>query len=643
MRTLVALPLAVPLLVAAILVGASPLLRRHRQTRDLMVTLTMAGTTAIAALLIWRSQAAPFVYWFGGWLPRDGKALGIAFQINPIGAGLATMAALLTTAALVYSWHYFEEIRGLFHALLLTFAAGMIGFALTGDLFNMFVFFELMGVAAFGLTCYKREAPTLEGALNFAVTNSIGAFLILLGIALLYARTSALNMAEVGAVLVEQATGAAAAGAMGAATSAGATLAGAVGAAVPGGAPVARPDGLILVAAALIFTGFLVKAAAVPFHFWLPDAHAVAPTPVCILFSGIMVELGIYAIARIYWTSFSGVISPEAGLRPILVGFGTATAVLGALMCFLQRHLKRLLAFSTISHSGVILIGVGLLTPEALSGAILYLFGHGLIKAALFLAVGILLHRTGSVDEFELFGRCHHLPSTGVLFALGGLALAGVPPFGLFTGKSLMEHAGDEAGYIWVAWIALLASLVTGGAVLRAAGRIFLGLGKPEGLEEEAPVETPGQEIHGAEGRTPAVMIGPIVALLTLALLIGVLPWIPGFYEAAAERFQERSLIADVVLHGAIAPPLAGRTSGPEVYTTSSVLYAVGATVGAILLALASLFYDFSDIPGPLGRAVDAGNRALEAFHSGHVGDYVAWITVGVALLGGLFGLVLRS
>jgi multicomponent Na+:H+ antiporter subunit D len=505
----------------------------------------------------------------------------------------------------------------------------MIGFALTGDLFNMFVLFELMGVAAFGLTCYKREAPTLEGALNFAVTNSIGAFMVLLGIALLYARTSALNMAEVGAVLVEQATGAAA---------------GAVGAAVPGGAPlIAHPDGLVLVSAALIFAGFLVKAAAFPFHFWLPDAHAVAPTPVCILFSGVMVELGVYAVARIYWTAFSGVIPPEAGLRPILVGFGTATAVLGALMSFLQRHLKRLLAFSTVSHSGVILIGVGLLTPEALNGAILYLFGHGLIKAALFLAVGILLHRTGSVDEFDLFNRCQHLPSTGILFTLGGLALAGVPPFGLFTGKALLEHAGAEAGYVWVAWTALFASLVTGGAVLRSAGRIFLGLGKPEGLEEEAPVETPELETHGAEGRTPAVMIAPIIALLTLALLLGVLPWIPGFYEAAAERFQEREVIADVVLHGTAAPPLAGRPGGPEVYTASSILYAVSGTLGAILLALTSIFYDFSAIPGPLGRAIGAGNRALEAFHSGHVGDYVAWITVGVAVLGGLFGLILRS
>lgn len=615
MSALATLPLVLPLLMAAIMVGASPLLRRHRQTRDLIVTLTMAVTTALTALLIWRSRASPFVYWFGGWLPRDGKALGIAFQIDPIGAGLATLAALLTTAALIYAWHYFEEIRGLFHALLLVFAAGMIGFSLSGDLFNLFVLFELMGVAAFGLTCYKREAPTLEGALNFAVTNSIGAFLILFGIALLYARTSALNLAEIGAVLAEQTT--------------------------------TGPDGLVVVAAALLFAGFLIKAAAVPFHFWLPDAHAVAPTPVCILFSGIMVELGLYALARIYWIALSGAIPSEAGLRPILLGFGTATAVLGAVMCFLQRHLKRLLAFSTVSHAGVILIGIGLLTPGGLNGAIIYIFSHGLIKAALFLGAGILLHRTGSVDEFELFGRCRRLPGTGILFALGGLALAGVPPFGIFTGKALLELAADDAGYRWVAWVALFASIVTGGAVLRVAARLFLGLGRPRGLEEESPTETPGPELLGAKGRTPAVMTTPIVVLLGLAFLIGVFPGIPSFYAEAAERFQAREATAAVVLgHGAAisipAPAGSPPAGGPEVYTPATTLFGIGGTLGAIVLALTSLVSGRENIHGRVGHALDIGNRALEAFHSGHVGDYVAWITLGTAVLGALFVLVLR-
>lgn len=303
------LPLVLPLLMAAVMVGASPILRRARPVRDLLVTLAMGVTTALSALLIWYSRDSTIIYWFGGWTPREGKALGIAFDIEPIGAGLATLAGFLTTAALTYSWHYFEEIQGLYHSLVLTFAAGMIGFSLTGDLFNLFVFFELMGVAAYGLTCYQREAPTLEGALNFAVTNSVGAFLILIGIALLYARTSALNLVEIGVVLAEG---------------------------VERG-----PDGLVVIASALLLTGFLVKAAAVPFHFWLPDAHAVAPTPVCSLFSGVMVGLGRKGgpeeeapeerpgqeIHGAYGWTPAVMTGPVIGLLAAALGIGVSTAI----------------------------------------------------------------------------------------------------------------------------------------------------------------------------------------------------------------------------------------------------------------------------------------------------------------------------
>lgn len=646
MTMLVPLPLVVPLLVAALFVGASPLLRRSRRARDLLATLTMAATTALAALLIWHSRDAPLVYWFGGWLPRRGEALGIAFQIDPLGAGLTTLAALLSTAALAYAWRYFEEIRGLFHALVLVFTAGMTGFTLTGDLFNFFIFFELMGVAAFGLTCYRREAPTLDGALNFAVTNSIGAFLVLFGIALLYARTGALNLAEIGAVLAERSADGVAGGA---AATADAAVSGATGGAmgrvtdvvaVRSGLAADGPDGLVIAATVLLFSGFLIKAAAVPFHFWLPDAHTVAPTPVSVLFSGVMVELGLYAIARIYWTSLSGAIPPEAGLRPILVALGALTAVLGALMCFLQRHLKRLLAFSTISHSGIILIAIGLLTPGGLAGAILYLFAHGLVKAALFLVVGILLHRESTVDEFELFGRGRRLWRIGILFAIGGLALTGAPPFGLFVGKSLLEEAAGEVGYHWIAWVALFASVMTGGAVLRVAGHIFLGLGRPGGLAASAPVEEPAQETHGARGRTPAVMIAPVIALLVIALLLGAAPGAGDYATAVAERFQAREIIVAAVLQGEAPPPLTG-TSQDE-YAIAPLLFALGGCAGAIILALASLSPRYWNLPRPVVRFIKIGNEGLESLHNGHIGDYVAWITIGVVLLGGLFALVLR-
>jgi multicomponent Na+:H+ antiporter subunit D len=308
-------------------------------------------------------------------------------------------------------------------------------------------------------------------------------------------------------------------------------------------------------------------------------------------------------------------------------------------MCFLQRHLKRLLAFSTVSHSGVMLVGLGLLNPGALGGMVLYLWGHGLIKGALFLGAGVLIHREGSVDEFELRGRGRALKKTGVLFTLAGLALAGVPPFALFRGKSVMEEAAGAIGYTWVAWVFLLSSILTGGAVLRAAGRIFLGLGKEAGIERHGPVETPEKETRGAPGKTPFVMIAPIAALIVLSVLLGAVPRVEELVRGAAHRFQGRDEVWAVVLHGAPPPPLA--LPPPTPTSAASVLYGVGGAVGAIFLAVAALTSSKWSAPRPLERLADALSIRLQKLHSGHVGDYVAWIVIGVAVLGGLFALVL--
>src|SRR5437763_2277907 len=302
-----ALPVFLPLFAAATLVA----LRRWmpRAVNDLLGTgVGVAVVTLSALLLAHTAHGHPFAYWMGGWRPAHSVTIGISFSVDAVGAGLAAFSALLVTAAFVYSWRYFDSADGLFHALMLVFMAAMAGFSLTGDLFNMAVFFELMGAVAYALTAYKvEEQGPIQGGINFAISNSVGAYAIFTGIGLLYARTGALNMAQIGAALNGH-----------------------------------HADALVLVAMALLFIGFLTKAAAVPVHFWLADAHAVAPTPVCVLFSGVMVELGVYAVARLYWAIFASPLAPHAEeLRAILIAFGTLTALGGAIMCFAPRHLTR--------------------------------------------------------------------------------------------------------------------------------------------------------------------------------------------------------------------------------------------------------------------------------------------------------------
>src|SRR5919197_6513935 len=295
------LAVAIPLISAAALVATAKLV--PRAAIDALAVLTALACCVLCALVLSDTGDGLILEWFGGWTPHGGVALGISFAIDEVGAGLALFASLLFLAAFVFTARYFVVVGPLFHALMLVFLAAMLGFGFTGALFNLFVFFELLSVTAYALVAYdiEEEGP-LQGALNFAVTNSIGAFLILTGIAMLYGRTGALNMAQIGA-----------------------TLAG------------GQADGLVVVAFTLMAVGFFVKAAVVPFHFWLADAYSVAPTPVCLLLSAAMSELGLYAFARVYWTVFSGALGGEEALEAVLLTAGALTAPGGGPMAFCPR------------------------------------------------------------------------------------------------------------------------------------------------------------------------------------------------------------------------------------------------------------------------------------------------------------------
>ena len=600
MVPLTALPVALPLLVAALLAGLNHAIK-PRAALFVAVAASLA-TLWCCAELYRGSIGNTLVYWFGGWQPRSGIALGISFAIDPIGAGLAALAALLVLAALLFSSKYFDTIGNLYHVLMLVFLAAMCGFALTGDLFNLFVFFELMSAAAYGLCGYKTEDPApVQGAFNFAVTNTAGAYFVLTGIGLVYARTGALNMAQIGRALAH-----------------------------------GTSDPLVVGAFTLIACGFLVKAAVVPFHFWLADAHAVAPAPVCILFSGVMVELGLYAVARVYWTIFSGALGTSGpALRAIFIALGVFTALVGAAMCFSQRNLKRLLAFSTISHMGVMLIGFGLLNAEGLAGTALYVLGHAGAKGGLFLCAGIVLHRCESVDERELKLKLAPMPFTAVAFLCGAAALAGMPLSGIAAGAVLLHEGALSVGYGWLAWIAMVSGIVTSGAVFRFVARTYAGWGSEESENAaEGKIEDRPDTKEG-HNHTSAVMWIPAVALVAGGLLMGMLPNLQRTTLAAAVRFVDRAGYARRVLEG--VPLVTPASFNGKPFDPVDGVVAILAGIG---LALGYLLWE------PGRRALDAiasPLRMVRDLHSGHVGDYVTWLTFGVATFGVLGMLFLRS
>ena len=589
-------PVVIPLLAAALLAALTGCI--SQRVSQAIALASAAGTLGACLLLMHDPAVQPLVYWFGNFRPRQGIALGISFTVEPLGAGLAAFTGLLTLAALVFSSRYFDTVGDHFHALLLAFLAAMCGFCLTGDLFNMFVFFELMSAAGFALCGYKTDDPgSLQGALNFAVVNTIAAYFVLTGIGLLYARTGALNMAQMGRTL--------------------------------GAGPL---DSLVFVGFTFLVFGYLVKAAVAPFHFWLADAHAVAPTPVCILFSGVMVEMGLFALARLWWAVFDiplhGRIHAAASL---FVLAGAITAVLGSVMCWLQNNLKRLLAFSTIGHVGLMTIGIGLFTADGLAGTAIYVIGHGMVKAGLFLVAGILLHRFKSVDECELRGKGLQEPWTAAVFFTGAIALAGFPTSGLAAGDDLITASASAAGFPWVRFLSPAVGALTSAAVLRAGGRIFRGWG-PVRDTQGAPSNPEKPETTNGHKNTPLSMILPAAVLVVAGFVLGLLPAITPAARLAAANFVNSGSYVSRVLNdapmpapGQIPPAPAGQHTG---------LVAVAAA-----LAIAAAFL-FSPSARRLAWVTNKPAAILHRIHSGHIGDYVVFMTFGMACFG-LLGIYL--
>jgi multicomponent Na+:H+ antiporter subunit D len=583
-NVLAPLAVAVPLSGAAIMLFLTFVLpRRVGQALALLVALAEVG---IALALLRQADRGTLVYWFGGWTPRHGVALGVSFVVDPLAAGAAALAGVVVAAAVLATGRAVDEGSGIVHALLLTMLAAMAGFCLTGDLFNLFVFFELMAVSAFGLAAYKTESPAaLRGALNFAITNSIGAFFVLIGIALIYARTGALNLAQISRQL---------------------TRAG-------------RVDRLVVIALATIIIGFLIKAAVVPFHFWLIDAASTAPLPLAMILAGVLDTLGVYAVGRVGWTGFATPLAGHLGtVRALLIPLGAVSAVLGAALALASREPMRRLAFVLVSQTGILVIGVGCFTRQGIAGSAIYAVADGTVKAALFVGVAMLgAMRQGSDSDGTSHAQTAVWCSVATL-ALGGLALAGLPLFGTGLAKATIEDAATAIGYGWVTPVVVLASVLSGAAVL--------GIAMTAWRQATNHARSPSRW-RASLGR--AVASGGLLAVAAAAGL-----YLNRWAMLAAARFVDSAGYQRLV----IAPGLNRHPTH-----AASVQFSVGgvaldllAVAGAVALAAAIDHIRIS----PRGWRFAASTLGM--FEAGSIGDSAAWVTVGAATIGLILALRLH-
>ncbi|MDQ1672919.1 MAG: multicomponent Na+:H+ antiporter subunit, partial [Frankiaceae bacterium] len=325
--------IVLPLLVAGALVAVGQFLPRI--LLDVLALIGAGTTTVLTVVLLVQVNSSGrdrVITWLGDYRPTGppgrGFSVGIVLAPDPLGAAVAVLSCVLMFTVFVYSWRHFTITSPAFHALMMLLLAGLVGFSVTGDLFSLFIFFELTSTTAYALTGYltSQDQPS-QGALTFGATTTVAGVFVLTGISLLYARTDALGLAPIGRALAEQ-----------------------------------PPDVLVVAAFVLVVGGLLVKSAVVPFHFWTADAEAVAPTPVCVMLSCSLLAVASVAVARVYWTVFSGSLRPDSVRVPLIV-IGVVTALVGGLMCVLQHHLKRMLAFATVAHGGLFLVGVGAVEP----------------------------------------------------------------------------------------------------------------------------------------------------------------------------------------------------------------------------------------------------------------------------------------
>ncbi|HQY32490.1 Na+/H+ antiporter subunit D [Actinotalea sp.] len=497
LSVLVPLPVVLPLFAA----GLALALWRHGRAQGVISVVALTLSLAASVGLLVASDSGPLVVDIGGWA----APVGIDLVADRLSALMLTVSFAVTLAVLVYSLAQgvedgdAETPVAIFHPTYLVLTAGVANAFLSGDLFNLFVGFEILLAASYVLITLGGTGERIRAGTIYVVVSLLSSVLFLLAIALVYATTGTVNLAQLAQRLPE------------------------------------IDPGVQLVLQLLLLIAFGIKAAIFPMSAWLPDSYPTAPAPVTAVFAGLLTKVGVYAVIRTQTLLF-----PDGRLDGLLMGAALATMVVGILGAVAQNDIKRLVSFTLVSHIGYMIFGIALSSDQGLGSAIFYVTHHITVQTALFLVVGLMERRGGSTSLDELGGLAKIAPVLAVLFFIPAMNLAGIPPMSGFLGKTGLLQAGVAAG-TWPALVlvvgAVVTSLLTLYAIVKAWNKAFW---------QAAPAELPSV-------RLPAGMVGPAVALVVLGLGLSVVAGpLVGFTERAAIMLRDPDqYIAAVLPDGA--------------------------------------------------------------------------------------------
>ncbi|BEL03088.1 Na+/H+ antiporter subunit D [Actinoplanes sichuanensis] len=465
MTWLVPLPVIMPLLGAA---TTLLMFRRPRVQRAISVSV-LTATLVVSAVLLVLSADGPLVVAVGGWpVP-----LGIVLVADRLATLMLVVSAAVTLCVLLYSIGQGgtdgdeEHPLSVYHPTYLILTAGVTNAFLSGDLFNLYVGFEILLAASYVLITLGGTENRIRAGTTYVVVSLLSSVIFLAGIGLIYAATGTLNMAQ----LVERLD--------------------------------ALPDGVRMVLQGMLLLAFGIKAAIFPLSAWLPDSYPTAPAPVTAVFAGLLTKVGVYAIIRTETLLF-----PGGRVADLLMVAALSTMLVGILGAVAQSDLKRLLSFTLVSHIGYLLFGVGLASRAGIAAAVFYTLHHIIVQTTLFLVAGLIERRGGSTALDRLGGLARTAPVLAILFFLPALNLAGIPPFSGFLGKLGLIQAGVDDGAV-LSWLLVGGSALTSLLTLYALARVWnLAFWR-------SPVSTDATPL-----RSSRLMVTPTAALVAAGVVL---------------------------------------------------------------------------------------------------------------------------